>query len=256
LRPLVVDLLDGRVVARGHVDLRRDAPNAAGDDSPIRLALKARNLRWIGSTPEVPAIVLDADVGIAGTPDLWAGIGNATFQRGGQQATVRFDSLGNRSDAEVRKLHAATSNGALDAAGKLQWSPARGWNGNATLTGFDPGYFLPDWPGAVTGRIATTGQTLGNGDLDLRFNAERLGGQLRNRPLGGHGKLAMLLPADESAATRYEGDVALTLGASRVEASGTIAGRIDARARFAPLQLDDLLPNARGTLRGTLALAG
>ena len=116
-KPLVVDLLDGRLVARGHVDLRRDALNRAGDESPIRLALQARNLRWTGSTPEVPAIVLDADVGVAGTPELWAAIGNATFQRGDQQATVRFDSLGNRAGAEVRKLHAATSNGALDATG-------------------------------------------------------------------------------------------------------------------------------------------
>ena len=255
-KPLVVDLLDGRLVARGHVDLRRDALNRAGDESPIRLALQARNLRWTGSTPEVPAIVLDADVGVAGTPELWAAIGNATFQRGDQQATVRFDSLGNRAGAEVRKLHAATSNGALDATGKVEWSPALAWNGDATLTGFDPGYFLPDWPGSVNGRIATSGETLDNGDLALHFDAERLGGSLRGRTLGGHGKLAMRLPANDSAGTRYEGDIALTLGGSRVEASGTIADRLDVRARFAPLQLGDLLPNASGTLRGTLALGG
>ncbi|MDQ2702026.1 MAG: translocation/assembly module TamB domain-containing protein [Pseudomonadota bacterium] len=256
LKPLVVDLLDGRVVARGHVDLRRDAPNNAGDDSPIRLALNARNLRWIGSTPEVPAIVLDADVGIAGTPELWAAIGNATFQRSGQQATVAFDGLGNRSAVEVRKLHAAMPTGALDATGNVRWAPTLGWNGNATLSGFDPGYFLPDWSGAVDGRIASTGATLDNGDLDLRFNAERLGGRLRGRPLGGHGKLAMLVPADDSAATRYEGDVELRLGASRIAARGTLADRLDVNAKFAPLRLDDLMPNAGGTLRGTFALAG
>src|SRR5690606_7848945 len=256
LRPLVVDLLDGRVVARGHVDLRRDAPNAAGDESPIRLALQARNLRWIGSTPEVPAIVLDADVGVAGTPDLWAAIGNATFQRGAQQASVRFDGLGNRSDVQVRKLHAATTNGALDVTGRLQWAPSLAWNGEATLGGFDPGYFLPDWPGAVTGHATTSGETLANGDLALRLDADRLGGRLRGRALGGHGKLTMLLPADASTASRYEGDVDLRLGESRVEAGGTVADRLDVRARFEPLRLDDLLPNAGGVLRGTLALAG
>src|SRR3546814_2551225 len=65
----------------------------------------------------------------------------------------------------------------------------------------------------------------------------------------------MLMPADDSA-TRYEGDIALTLGASRVEAKGTVAERLDVSAKSSPLQLDDLLPNAGGTLRGTLALGG
>src|SRR5690606_24650322 len=121
------------------------------------------------------------------------------------------------------------------------------------LGGFDPGYFLPDWPGAITGHATTSGETLANRDLALRFDAHRLGGRLRGRALGGHRKFAMLLPADGNATPRYQGDVDLRLGESRAEASGTIADRLDVRARFEPLRLDDLLPNAGGVLRGTLA---
>jgi translocation and assembly module TamB len=255
LQPLVVDLLDGRVSARGRIDLRQAVGNGAREPQ-LRLALNARHLRWLGSTPDVPAIVADADLGIAGTPDLWAAIGNATFQRGTQQAKVDFDGRGDRAQVQVRKLHAAMPTGTLDASGQVHWSPMLGWDGNATLARFDPGYFLPDWNGAVDGRIATTGETHVDSSLDARFDVTQLGGRLRGRKLGGHGQVAMLIPASDSAATRYEGDIALSLGASRVEARGTIADKLDMHASFAPLHLDDLLPDATGTLRGTLALGG
>lgn len=255
LQPLVIDLLDGRVSARGRVDLRQATGGDTGDPQ-IRLALNARNLRWLGSTPDAPAVIADADIGIAGTPDQWATIGNATFQRGTQQAKVDFDGRGDRAQVQVRKLHAAMPTGALDATGHVRWSPTLDWDGNATLAGFDPGYFLPDWNGAVNGRIASTGATRTDGALDARFDVQQLGGRLRGRPLGGHGRIAMLVPANENAATRYEGDIALTLGASRVTARGTIADKLDVHANFAPLRLDDLLPDAAGTLRGTLALGG
>ena len=55
--------------------------------------------------------------------------------------------------------------------------------------------------------------------------------------------------------TAYEGKLALPLGDSRVDAKG-IADTLDVDADFAPLHLADLLPDAGGTLRGTLQLRG
>ncbi|MFC7302466.1 translocation/assembly module TamB domain-containing protein [Cognatiluteimonas weifangensis] len=254
LQPLVVDLLDGRVIARGHLDLR--PPTGAGPAPQSRLALNARHLRWLGNTAGTPAVVANADFGIAGTPDRWAAIGKATFQRGTQRAQLDFDGRGTRAQIRVRQLHATMPTGTLEATGHLRWSPALAWDGAATLAGFDPGYFLPDWDGAVDGRLASTGETRSNGDLDARLDVQRLGGRLRGRALGGHGRVALLRPANDAAATRYEGDIALALGASRVSARGTIADTLDVHAAFAPLQLGDLLPDAAGTLHGTLALGG
>jgi translocation and assembly module TamB len=255
LQPLLVDLLDGRVTARGRVDLRRADPGASRKPQ-IRLAVNARHLRWQGGTAGTPAVVADADLGIAGAPDLWAAIGKATLARGGQQARLDFDGRGDRAKVQVRKLHAAMPTGTLDASGNVHWAPALAWDGDANLAGFDPGYFFPDWSGAVDGRIGTTGQTRGDGALDARFDVARLGGRLRGRALGGHGQIGMLVPANDNAATRYDGDIALTLGASRVSARGSIGDTLDVHAAFAPLRLDDLLPGATGVLRGTLVLGG
>jgi translocation and assembly module TamB len=52
----------------------------------------------------------------------------------------------------------------------------------------------------------------------------------------------------------YEGDVALTLGGSRIDAKGKVTNTLDVDAKFEPLQLNDLLPDGAGTLRGTLRL--
>jgi translocation and assembly module TamB len=275
LQPLAVDLLEGSVYASGRVDLRKTIASrgeaAAPAQPDIRLAVNARGLRLRGGSARAgagvgnagdagPLVEADADLGIAGTADAWAAIGRATLARDGQRAQLQFDSRGDRDRAKVRRLHAAMPGGALDASGDVRWSPSLAWNANATLAGFDPGYFLPDWNGAVDGRITSTGATLGGGGLQMRFDAQRLGGRLRGRALDGHGTLAIRTPGDAAtargAASAYTGDVALTLGASHVQARGTLAGRLDLQASFSPLRLDDLLPGAAGTLRGTLALGG
>ncbi|MGN6113149.1 MAG: translocation/assembly module TamB domain-containing protein [Luteimonas sp.] len=282
LQPLAVDLLEGRVRATGRVDLRRTvASYQAASRSPaaiaqpdIRLAVNARGLRLRGggaqpgaasagasaARADAPVVEVDADLGIAGTADAWAAIGHASLARDGQRAKLQFDGRGDRVRATVKRLHAAMPTGTLDATGDVRWSPSLSWTADATLAGFDPGYFLPDWTGAVDGRIASTGATLGDGALQMRFDAQRLGGRLRGRALGGHGTLAIRTPGDAAAArgaaSAWTGDVALSLGASRVQARGTLADRLDVEAAFSPLHLDDLLPGAAGTLRGTLALGG
>jgi translocation and assembly module TamB len=259
LQPLVVDLLDGRVTMRGHADLRQPAAikntTTANDNTAIKLAVNARGLRWRGSG-DAPAVTADADLGIAGRPDAWAAIGKATLLRDGQRAQLRFDGRGDRARATIRSLHATMPTGTLDATGNVHWAPALGWDLDAALAGFDPGYFLPDWNGAVDGHIASSGSTRADGGLDADFAVDKLGGRLRGRVLGGHGRIALHTHADAGKSTAYDGDIALTLGDSRVDAKGSIADTLAVDARFAPLQLHDLLPQGAGTLRGTLALRG
>src|SRR5690606_8139527 len=54
----------------------------------------------------------------------------------------------------------------------------------------------------------------------------------------------------------YAGEIALTLGGSRIDARGKVASAIEVDANLAPLHLDDLLPDGKGVLRGTLKLRG
>ena len=241
--PLVIDTFDGRLTVRGRADLREDARGP----TPLRFAINARGLRWGGA--DAPAVVADADFGLAGKQDAWAAIGQARIEREGERATVDFDGRGDAEQVAIRSLRATMPTGTLDARGRLHWAPQLRWDVDATLAGFDPGYFFPQWPGAVDGRIASRGNARAGGGFDARIEVPDLGGRLRGRVLDGRGDF--LLRGDD-----LSGELALSLGGSRVEARGTLGDRLDVDARFAPLQLDDLWPDAAGVLRGTLSLQG
>ncbi|MDQ3160139.1 MAG: translocation/assembly module TamB domain-containing protein, partial [Pseudomonadota bacterium] len=243
---LEFDTLGGRITANGSADLRDPK------DSSLKFAVNARGLRWRGSDQaagSVAEIAGDADFGVAGTLDQWVAIGNAQLQRDGERAAITFNGLGNREGVRLRKLDAVMPTGRLDATGNVAWSPGLRWDANAKLSGFDPGYFLPDWPGAVNGKITSSGQQRDDGSLVADVDATDLGGRLRGRALSGRGSLHI----DGNV---YAGDVALGLGQSLVTAKGRMASNIELDANFAPLHLNDLLPDGNGTLRGTLQLRG
>jgi translocation and assembly module TamB len=248
VQPLVVDTFDGRITLRGRADFR-DPANAS-----LRFAVNARGLAWGGAEGK-RAVHADADFGIAGKPDAWAAIGNATLLRETQSARVHFDGNGDQRQVSIRSVRMRMPGGALDANGRVRWSPALQWNIDARLAGFDPGYFFPGWNGALDGRIASSGRarpstSSGHADgFDATADVPSLTGRLRGRQLRGNGTFAMQGDA-------YRGKLALSLGDSRIEARGTMSDVLDIDARFSPLQLADLLPHAGGTLRGTLRLTG
>lgn len=256
LKPLVVDIFGGRVVARGLGDF------AEPDNATFRFSVNARDLVF-GGTPDpadnaepAPAIGANADFGIAGTTQAWAAIGQATLTRADQQATVDFDGRGDAKAMRLRKAHVAMPTGTLDATGQVGWAPALNWDIEAKLAGFDPGYFASGWDGAVNGRLASTGRTRDDGGLDVQADAERLGGTLRGRKLDGQASFAMHGPATGRTRTDYEGEVALSLGGSRIDARGIVTQALDIDAKLSPLLLADVVPGAAGSLRGTLSLAG
>ena len=254
LKPLVVDVLGGRVTARGSVDMHPVVEDRS--EPKVALTVNADGLDWQGSGAGTPVVSGDAELRVTGTTEDWNASGTATLWRDGQSAQLRFAGTGDRKGAVIERLGAAMPTGTLQASGRVGWTPSLAWTANATLAGFDPGYFLPDWDGAVNGSVATTGRTRPDDGMDMRFDVQKLGGRLRGRALAGHGTVGVHTAGSNGGSTAYEGDVDLRLGGSHVEARGEIAQRLDVRANFSPLRLDDLLPNADGTLRGTLVLGG
>lgn len=248
LQPLVVDVLGGRVHAQGVVDLNEVAGNASRG-SQIKLAINARGLRWQGGGAGAPAVVGDADFGIAGQPERWAVKGQARLRRGDERASVDVAGIGDRARLRVDALQVRMPQGRLDASGSVAWSPRLVWTADARLAGFDPGYFAPDWPGAIHGSLHSTGERRDGGTLVAHVDARDLGGRLRGRALGGGGQV-------DIEGDSLRGDIALRLGGSRIDAKGRIARAMDVDVALSPLQLDDLLPDGRGVLRGTLRLSG
>ncbi|NZA25877.1 translocation/assembly module TamB domain-containing protein [Luteimonas sp. SJ-92] len=256
--PLVLQLLDGTLALRGRADFR-DA-----DDPTGRFSVAARGLRWAGTAAadgtRPAAVTADADLGIAGRMAAWAVVGKASLARDGVEAGVDLDGRGNADAMDLRLLRARTPGGALEASGRLAWAPALAWSVEAGLEGFDPGYFLPDWDGAIDGRLTSQGGTRpDDGGLDVEVLAERLEGRLRGHALDARGRFAMRGPAaaaGDQARSDYEGELALSLGSSRVEAQGSVADTLQIEATLAPLQLGDLVPGSDGRIEGQVRLSG
>ena len=256
--PLVVELLDGRITVAGRADF-------SDDDGPSgRFAINAQGVRWGGGLDENgeagTAVVADARLGLAGRLQAWAAIGNADLARGNLAARVELDARGNEAQMVLRRLLATMpgNSGSLDGSGRLAWAPALTWDMDLALASFDPGYFLPDWSGAVDGTITSSGATRDDGGLEAGVELADLGGQLRGRALGGSGRFSMQTPpaSDVEAPAAYEGELALTLGESRVDATASIGQSLDIDARLAPLLLADILPGAGGRLSGEVNLTG
>ena len=248
VEPLAVRALDGLATLRGRADFKDP------ENPKFRFSVNARGLRWGGPSTGAGqsvegAIGADADLGLAGQMKAWAAIGKATLVRDKQTATVDFDGRGNDERMVLHKLLAKMPTGTLDATGTVGWAPRLRWDLGAKLAGFDPGYFLSDWKGDVSGTLASKGQARETSGFDATLDVPELGGSLRGRKLDGRGKFALH-------GEQGEGELALALGNSRVEASGKVGDRLDIDARLQPLHLDDLLPDANGSLAGTLKLTG
>jgi translocation and assembly module TamB len=244
LQPLALELFGGRATLSGHADFTQP------EKASLQGRVQARGLHWGEGDAAVRA---DGDFGLAGTLAQWAAVGKARLKRGEQQADLDFDARGNQARVRVQRLRARMPGGRLDASGELAWSPLLRYDAQAQLSGFDPGYFAPDWPGAVDGRLAIEGARRRDGVLHTQVLVHGLGGRLRSRPLAGRADIGI-----DSGARRtdYAGQLALQLGASKIEAHGRIADTLALEADFSPLQLADLLPAAEGTLRGHLHLGG
>ena len=251
--PVVLETFGGSVRLNGQADF------TARENPRYRFAINARGLRWGGAAAAngkaaTPAIMADGDIGLAGTLKQWAAIGNATLARDGQRAQLTLDTRGNADGATLRSLAVRMPSGRLDATGTVAWSPLLRWQVDAQLAGFDPGYFVPDWPGAVNGRIQSTGQREASGALQATVDVPDIGGRLRARALDGRGDARIRWPAQGD--VQIDGALAVSMGASRVQARGRIAQTLDIDAQLTPLQLADFLPTAAGSVRGTLQLTG
>ena len=239
--PLIADVLDGRITLNGQGTFKED-------DADFKFAANARGLRWADGAGEVQ-VQGDGDFGIAGSREAWAVIGKATLKRDRQQADIHLDGRGDGRGLSLKSLSASMPEGRLDAHGRIDWAPATQWQLDAVLAGFDPGYFVPDFRGAVRGTITSRGSVDDSGQLQADIDVRDLGGQLRGRALGGHGQMQIR-------GAEYSGELALSLGSSRIDAKGRYGQRVDLDARVHPLQLNDLLPSAHGLLNGQIKLDG
>lgn len=241
VQPLVVRLLDGRVQLRGRLDFRPDSPTLAVD-------LRGDGLRWRAEANTEP-VQAGGDLKVNGTFDEWSSSGTLDLLRGGQRATIALSVHGDRRLMRIEHIEARTPAGSLQGSGRFAWLPRPQWDLDATLDRFDPGYFAPGYEGRMSGRVQGNGSDDAQAGLVLHASVDGLAGTLRGRTLAGGGRVDWL---------RDKGtvDADLRIGGSHIVAKGSFGSTFDATARFDPLRLDDLVPNARGRIAGDVTVRG
>ena len=242
--PLAIQLEQGAVALTGAVVLRGGDPYFN-----LRLGTRALRLTPVVASAETPPVTASGMLRVRGPWRAWRVNGEVGLHRANESAKVTVAGRGDARRLRVDSMLARTPGGTLRGTGELQWQPNLRVVLDAALAGFDPGYLFPDYPGAVSGRIAGRAQRDAAGNWQGDAKASDLRGTLRNRPLQGEAELRF---ADASAS----GNIDLRIGDSHLLAIGTVGERIDVTARFAPFDLHDLWPAARGRLRGTVVVRG
>ncbi|MFC0676320.1 translocation/assembly module TamB domain-containing protein [Lysobacter korlensis] len=209
--PLVVRAFGGEIVVRGRGDFGEEGEPGARE---LRYAVRARDLQW-GDAAGTP-VTADATFDLTGTQAAWAVAGNARLERDGEAATLQLAGRGQEQQLQLTTFKVAMPTGTLDVAGTVGWDPRLHWDLRAQLAGFDPGYFAPGWNGAVRGTLTSEGRALETGGFNATATLRDLGGQLRDRRLGGQAVVTM---RGQQLAT----EAALSLGDGELALEGTFA---------------------------------
>lgn len=243
-QPLQLSLPQGPLAITGDLQL-------AGEASVFDAVAASTGLRFEPASAEPGALPVTAagELHARGRFDAWTLAGNARLERGGEQATLVLKGTGNPDTLTLDELRATTPTGALDGRGVLHWSPALSFELQAALANFDPGYFAPDYPGALSGALQASARQDDDQSWQGRLQVDDLRGQLRGRPVSG--RLAAEWRGD-----RGTGEAALRIGGSQVDVRGDFGARYALDARFEPLLLDDVLAGGEGRVQGTLSVRG
>lgn len=193
-------------------------------------------------------------------------------------------ALGSSEGVQIEQLALATLGGAIDIAGRLDWSPQLQWDATLDARDIDPAQQWSAWPGVLAARVRSSGVATATG-VDMRAQIESLNGTLRDYPVAGKGsvelqhdrlKVQALELRSGTAQLAVNGQVDATwalqwklmapdLGqvlpglAGRVDAHGTLSGpraepQLRGRAQLAEIKQGDLRL-ARLDLDADLSLA-
>lgn len=241
LAPLALQTAQGPLAAEGQLDFSQKVAR-------FDLALRSPGLNLAPASGLGPPASASFELRAKGDWNKWTLRGTADLQREQEQARLSLLGEGNSRQLRLDSLEARMPTGSLRGKAQLSWSPALAAEADLLLAGFDPGYFVPDFPGAIDGRLQLAAEQVAGGWKATALT-EKLAGQLRERPLDAHARANWNVD-------RGELELGLRLGQSQLEAAGAFGRQLDLHAVLQPLELSDLWPDANGRLQGSFDLRG
>ena len=187
-----------------------------------------------------------------GTADAYHAEGNVEIGPPGKLAKLAKLALNLDGTAQRITLHTVAlkqPQGDVQAGGTLTLQPAFAWQVEASAHRFDPGQLFAGWNGALDFDIASSG-TLPKDGPDATLEIRKLAGKLRDRAIGGNGKLHL------SSNEVIDGRLELASGGSTVKLDARPGAENNANLQLAIASLGDWLPNAGGHLDGHFTILG
>lgn len=184
-----------------------------------------------------------------GSADKYHAEGHILIGPPGKLAQLALNLDGTARQIVLNTLALKQARGGLQANGTLTLQPTLAWNAEVNADKFDPGQLFADWNGALNFDIASQGSLPGGGP-DATLEIRKLAGKLRERAVGGSGKLHL------SPGQVVDGQIELTSGGSTVKLVAQPGASNDAELRLAIGSLGDWLPNAGGRLDGHFQIRG
>lgn len=227
----------------GTLTLSGDWPTAdSGAAGELRANLKGVWANdWRGAIEPVPARI-DGDLVLTGHTPQWQAALTGNWTRGEQSGPLQLAVSGSTDRIDIAPSQLALGSSAVALSGSVELVEPVKLALDLALTTLDPALLLPDWPGALDGKLRVAA-TLGEAST-WTLAIEQISGTLRNAPLQFHGSL------DGVDAGLSAGDLSGQWG------SGTFKLEVP-QAQAVALQLQDLdlalLGPWQGQLSGTLA---
>lgn len=233
--------IKGNIVASGVVQL---------DAKPLNAAL---DIRWndLQLPPDLvgQTLLSHGELKANGGVAAYHAEGDVAIGPPGKLARLSLNLDGTPKQIALHTLVLKQPQGSLQANGTLTLQPALAWQAEANGSRFDPGQLFVGWNGALDFGLASDG-TLLQDHPDVTLEIRKLAGKLRDRSIGGSGKLH-LSPNDV-----VDGQLKLSSGGSTVQIDARPGMRNDADVKLAIASLDDWLPNAGGHLDGHFSIGG
>lgn len=164
-------------------------------------------------------------------------------------AQIDLQGMLDPNKIRMTRLHAESDLGRLVASGDIGWQPALMFDVAYSLEELDPSLAS----GLLTGQVNASGTAAGewaNSDPAVSVVVSALSGRVNNQPLRGD------VAFDYSKQQFTVSNSHVQLGSNRLDFSGAVGDRfsLDARAEFSSIQ--ELLPDASGSLSASIELRG
>ncbi|MEO6799955.1 MAG: translocation/assembly module TamB domain-containing protein [Rhodanobacter sp.] len=167
----------------------------------------------------------------------------------GNLSRLALNLDGTPEQITVHTLDLKQATGGLQVAGALTLKPQLAWQLSARAKRFNPGPLLAGWNGALDFDLSSSGRVDARGP-DATLDLKQLGGTLRQRKLGGSGKLHV------NPGRVLDGALTLDSGNSRLSLNARPGASNDIDLNLAIASLGDWLPNAGGRLNGQFTIRG